>query len=123
MSNAKTKQPQDWHPADIVAALHKRHLSLRQLALTHGYNSRSLSQTLRAPMGPGELIISKALGVTPQAIWPSRYDNKGRRIDRRSTQRCPACGHIHSKAAAYSVNVNQLNTKGVRHEKGMRRTA
>lgn len=123
MNNTKPNPPQDWHPADVVAALHKRGLSLRQLALTNGYNSRSLSQTLRAPMAQGEVIISGALGVTPQTLWPSRYDGQGQRLDRRSSQRCPACGYIHSKSAARSVNVNQMNTTGGHHEKSVRNAA
>lgn len=75
--------PPDWHAADVIAALHKRGMSLRQLALTRGYAPRSLHKALSHPWKRAEEIIAAALGVEPRTIWPSRFLADGTRVDRR----------------------------------------
>ncbi|MBA0448707.1 MULTISPECIES: helix-turn-helix domain-containing protein [Stenotrophomonas] len=75
----KASPATDWHPADIVAALHRRRISLRQLALLNGYtNATSLNTALRRPYPQAEALIAEALGKPPQAIWPTRYDADGK---------------------------------------------
>ena len=75
---------QDWHRADIKAALEKAGWTLRKLAVARGYSPGALRNPLSGPWPKGERIIADALGLTPQAIWPSRYNedgipNRGRR--------------------------------------------
>ncbi|BBE11093.1 helix-turn-helix domain-containing protein [Halorhodospira halochloris] len=68
------KLPQDWHRADIVAALRKSGWSLRSLATHHGYSSpTTLATALTRPWPKGERLIASAIGVEPKTIWPSRY--------------------------------------------------
>lgn len=76
---SKSKRPvADWHPADIVAALRKAGWSLAQLSLQHGYTDRgALGQAICKPYPKAERIIAETLGVTPQTIWPTRYDENG----------------------------------------------
>lgn len=79
-SSTAQKKPvvQDWHPADVVAALRKKGWSLQQLAKEHGYAGRSaLSSALSQPYPKAEAIIAKALGFAPQEIWPTRYNADG----------------------------------------------
>jgi Ner family transcriptional regulator len=79
-TSSAQKKPviQDWHPADIVAGLHKKGWSLQQLAKQNGYAGRSaLSKALSDPYPKAEAIIAKELGVEPQEIWPSRYNTDG----------------------------------------------
>lgn len=64
---------QDWHPADVLAALKKRRRSLRQLAIENGYSH--IQRVLTSPWLAAEQIVAKALGVQPSDIWPSRYAN------------------------------------------------
>jgi len=66
----------DWHPADIVAALRKRGWSLRSLSVARGFAAGSLSEAIRKPWPKAEVIIADAIGVAPEAIWPSRYDHR-----------------------------------------------
>jgi len=66
--------PQDWHPADIIAALWKRRMSLRRLSRLSGFAGDSLKMAVRRPWPKAEKIIADFLGVAPQAIWPSRYN-------------------------------------------------
>lgn len=73
----------DWHPADVVAALHKRGWSLRRLAAAHGY--ATIHPALRVRWQQAERIIADAIGVHPRAIWPSRYDTRGRPLHGRGT--------------------------------------
>ena len=70
------KLRQDWHKADIKAALEKAGWSLRRLAISHGYHPSMLIQALRRPYLNAERLIADALGLKPEAIWPSRYDQR-----------------------------------------------
>lgn len=60
----------DWHPADIVAALHKRGTSLAKLSREAGLASSTLSNTLTRPWLKGEWLIAIALDVHPQRSGP-----------------------------------------------------
>ncbi len=79
MSTKKAAQdhPQDWHAADVVAALHKRNVSLRQLAAKHGYSH--IQRVLTSPWLAAEQIVARALEMRPEEIWPSRYADAGAR--------------------------------------------
>lgn len=66
----------NWHRADIVAALHKRGLSLSALSRQHGLASRTLSNAFERHYPRAENIIADALDTTPEAIWPERYTRK-----------------------------------------------
>ncbi len=75
----KKTSPDDWHPAEVVAALHMKKLSLRQLALLNGYgNANSMTSALRRPYPLAEGIIAEALDMAPGEIWPSRYGPDGK---------------------------------------------
>lgn len=75
----KKANQKDWHPADIVAALHKRGITLRKLAEQHGASPKAVTRALRERSAPGEIRIARALGIAPHIIWPSRYDEDGDR--------------------------------------------
>lgn len=78
------KQPlEDWHKADIVAALHKRGYSLRQLSVAQGFAPTSLSNVLHRQVPSWQKIIADVIGVSPLEIWPSRYDEDGQSLDGR----------------------------------------
>lgn len=64
---------QDWHPADIIAALHKRKLTLTRVSRDAGLSSSTLSNALTRPWPKGEWLIATALEIHPAEIWPSRY--------------------------------------------------
>jgi Ner family transcriptional regulator len=82
--SAKKTNQNDWHPADIVAAVHKKHGSLRKLSVSFEYEAGTLSKVLRKPWPLAEQRLADALGLKPWDIWPSRYnitmDNKGNTI-------------------------------------------
>lgn len=68
---------QDWHKADIVAAVHKAGWTLKGLSLHHGYsNKNSLSCALQRKWPKAERLIAECIGIEPQTIWPSRYQEK-----------------------------------------------
>ncbi|MCP1726348.1 Ner family transcriptional regulator [Natronospira proteinivora] len=73
----KSSAFQDWHRADIVAALRKAGWSLRRLARHHGYASpTTLTHALDRPWPKGERLIAEALNMNPAELWPSRYSDK-----------------------------------------------
>ena len=63
----------DMHPADIIAQLKKRNLSLAAVSRQAGLSSSTLANTLSRPWPKGEFLIAQALGIDPAEIWPSRY--------------------------------------------------
>ena len=77
--NTQKIQPsqEDWHPAYIIYQLALKGMSLRRLALLRGYAAKSLGMALRHPWPAAEKIIADFLGVTPQTIWPSRFNWNG----------------------------------------------
>ncbi|ELI5166530.1 maltose metabolism regulator [Salmonella enterica subsp. enterica serovar Enteritidis str. 648898 4-5] len=66
---------QDWHRADIKSALEKRGITLRDLSRQAGLSPDSLRNVFTRSWPRAERIIADALGITPQEIWPSRYDD------------------------------------------------
>lgn len=78
---------QNWHHADIFAALKKRGMSLAALSRSAELSSSTLANTLYRPWPKGEYIIAHALDLAPDAIWPERYkDAQGHKIRRRLRQ-------------------------------------
>ena len=78
----------DWHHADIIAALHKKRLSLAALSRVAGLSSSTLANALVRPWPKGEWIIAAAVGVHPAEIWPGRYyDDAGLLLDRKARLR------------------------------------
>jgi Ner family transcriptional regulator len=78
-------QLDDWHRADIIAAVRKAGWTLSELARYHGYANRStLLRPLDRPWPKGERLIAEVIGVEPAEIWPSRYDAEGEPHQRRS---------------------------------------
>lgn len=90
----KKASREDWHPADICAAVRKAGWSLRRLSTAYGYVPQRLAVALSRPDPQGERLIAAALGTRPEVIWPSRYDrhgqpNRGRKL-RQIALRVPA---------------------------------
>lgn len=73
MNRLEATKVNDWHRVDIVAALHKRGLSVRGLSVEAGLSPSTLKNALARSYPKGERIIAEAIGLTPQQIWPSRY--------------------------------------------------
>lgn len=75
----KQKPPAaDINRHDLLAEIHKRGGSLRQLSLAHGYSPDALRTALSRPWPKAEAIIAAYLGVSPQSLWPTRYHADGR---------------------------------------------
>ena len=59
---------------DVLSLMHKRHTSLRKLALQHGLDPSTLTKALRrgAASACVEKIIADACGLSRAAIFPPR---------------------------------------------------
>lgn len=77
LSMPKKPAHQDWHRADIIAAVRKAGSNLAQLSFAHGLNSPGLRNALDVPAPRYERLIAEFIGTTPQKIWPSRYHADG----------------------------------------------
>ncbi len=75
----KISVPQDWHKADIKAALEKKGLNMAYLSRLHGLNKITISKALQYPYIKAERIIAEAIGVSAETIWPSRYQVRATR--------------------------------------------
>lgn len=69
----KKKRVKDMRRADIRAELMKKGITLSQLGIENGLSRTTVRNALDKPYRNGEEIIAKALGKTPEEIWPSRY--------------------------------------------------
>lgn len=76
MMTRKEDPAVDMHPADIKAAIEKRGLTFRKLALRAGYKQDSLKNVLRAPNKKYEIVVANALDMEPEEIWPSRWNER-----------------------------------------------
>lgn len=77
-STAKKSSLQDWHPADIKAALHKKNITLAGIARAYKMTSSStLSHVFTRSYPLAEQRLAAAIGVPVQEIWPSRYNADG----------------------------------------------
>lgn len=63
----------DWHRADVVAALHKKGWTLRELSRQNGLSAGTLKSALDHSYPKAEAIIASAIGTTPEVIWPERH--------------------------------------------------
>ncbi|CNE43307.1 TPA: helix-turn-helix domain-containing protein [Yersinia enterocolitica] len=68
--NASTE---NWHRADILAAIKKKGGTLAQLSRTNGLHERTLYNALERHWPKGEKIISDYIEVPAHLIWPERY--------------------------------------------------
>lgn len=73
----KKPAPQDWHRADIIAAVRKTGTSIQRMSRLLGLCRSALGNALKIPAPRYERIIAEHLGLTPQIIWPSRYHTDG----------------------------------------------
>lgn len=76
----KKPAAKDWDWNDLMALLRKRGWSLRQIAITEGYNDngRTLQGASKKPSPKAERILAAYAGIEhPMQIWPSRYDRQG----------------------------------------------
>ncbi|MDP2786647.1 MAG: helix-turn-helix domain-containing protein [Pseudomonadota bacterium] len=74
----KKPASQDWTPAAIKYALHSKNITLRSIAIAHGYHDIDvLRPALVRPYPKAERLISEALSAMPKDIWPSRYNLDG----------------------------------------------
>ncbi|MBA5605865.1 helix-turn-helix domain-containing protein [Duganella sp. FT3S] len=76
LNNQKKSNRTDWHRADVVAALHKKGWSLRELSRQNGLSAGTLKSALDRPYLKAEEIIASAIGVTADEIWPQRYEKR-----------------------------------------------
>ena len=77
-TSEETKTAADWHRADVLAALKKAGWTLSALSHHHGYGRTTLHAAFDRKWPKGEALIAEAIGLSPQAIWPSRYLEKHR---------------------------------------------
>jgi Ner family transcriptional regulator len=74
---SKPEDTEDWHPADVLAALKKRGHNLAGLSVANGYHPTAAGKALKQPWPAVERLLADAIGVPAQRIWPSRYDAEG----------------------------------------------
>lgn len=77
LDTRKKPAPTDWHPADIQAALKKAGWSFARLSRANDYAVGCANNATRTPWPKMERLIAEAIGLAPQQIWPSRYNDNG----------------------------------------------
>lgn len=77
LNMTKKTSSQDWHKADILAAVKKTGSSVTKLSRINNLSDSVVAQALLKPYPKCERIIANHLGVAVQTIWPSRYHPDG----------------------------------------------
>ncbi|WP_176532146.1 helix-turn-helix domain-containing protein [Bradyrhizobium quebecense] len=75
-----------WHRADIIAALHKKGLTLEGLGRSKGKARASLSAALLKPSRGCNLIIAEHVGKPLHELWPDWFDRSGKLICRKAIE-------------------------------------
>lgn len=86
MATPKHTTRQDWHPADIKAALAKKGYTFARIASEYGYVTNTPCAVLRKPWSQIEEIVARILGVPAARIWPSRYNRLGQPLKSRTAR-------------------------------------
>lgn len=68
---------EDWHPADVVAALKKKGSSLAAIGRKHHLARQGLSVLWHRHWPKLQAIVAKEIGLEPWEIWPTRYATDG----------------------------------------------
>lgn len=120
-TNKPTISQEDMHPADVIAALRKRGTSLRKIAQENGYSH--IQRVLTSPWLAAEQLVAKALGTSPETLWPSRYRSP-RTLAFRQTRKIavalpnPGDGAASSPAADAPPGAEHRSTKLQHSESG-----
>ncbi|MBP5857254.1 helix-turn-helix domain-containing protein [Marivibrio halodurans] len=64
----------DKSPEEVRYLLNRKGLTFADVDRLHGLKSGIARQTARHPHVHGEQALAEAVGLTPQQLWPSRYD-------------------------------------------------
>lgn len=67
----------DWHRADVIAAFKRKGTSITRESRRLGMNESYLMAALNKPYPKAERLIAEILGIQPQSIWPTRYNEDG----------------------------------------------
>lgn len=66
----------DLEPSDIRYLLEKKGTDFSKLSRMHGLSARTLGNVLRVKYPKAQAIVANAIGMKPEDIWPSRYEQK-----------------------------------------------
>lgn len=74
-----------WHHEDVKAELRKRYGSMAAFAKEIGLSRQGIWSALANPLASirTERLIAGALGVPPNAIWPTRWQVDGKPVSRK----------------------------------------
>lgn len=76
LNETKKTAQGDWHRAKVIAELHMKGWSMRELSKQNGYKGNTLATALDKPYLSAEKIIAAVIGVAPELIWPTRYEKR-----------------------------------------------
>jgi Ner family transcriptional regulator len=77
LNMAKKPASQDWERWRIIGAVRATGTTLRQLSIKHGLGPSVLRNCLYNPAPKYERLVAEHIGTSPQAIWPTRYNDDG----------------------------------------------
>jgi Ner family transcriptional regulator len=67
----------DWSSHYILYRLHEKGMSYERLSRLNGYYKTAAALINHKTWPKMQSIVAKAIGVAPQEIWPSRYNEDG----------------------------------------------
>ena len=91
----------DLPPEEIKKRIRATGITLHELAIQNGFSPSAVSIVLKKRQPFVQEMVASHLGLRPQDIWPSRYDENGSpvRIDPRGRRRGIIKGRQPAKVA------------------------
>jgi Ner family transcriptional regulator len=80
MGSPRRSKQKDWHAEQIKAAVRMTGVTLSELARRNGLSEGACRKSLKVAVPTADRIIADQLNTPLHKIWPSRYDEKGRRV-------------------------------------------
>lgn len=107
-----TCRADDWHPARIKYELELRGYSLAKLSRQQGYSPTAAGRALRVAWPSMEAVIAEVIGVPPEDIWPSRYDERGVPLSYKPRRRKPSASKEDFQPGASSNHASSPENEG-----------
>lgn len=82
-----TRPQKVWHREDIKAEIRKKGATLRSISTDAKLCKEAASHALTKPFPAAQLAVANFLGEDLHTLWPNWYDERGQRINARSTRK------------------------------------
>ena len=74
------RKRQDWPWYRVKAAVEAKNKTLSAVAIANGLSPSAVHKVKQIPIPRVQKILAEVIGHSPQAVWPTRYDRRGKPV-------------------------------------------